>query len=146
MKWAEKTKIKLDEDTAMTNRVMFTVQRVCDNAENNALYAATDPTQNFLLARVEEYWSILVFLIQYVLWGRIVMYCLPRLIVLGTQYALPHALRGWVSLFLSILNAMLSGSSLLCYEMIYNPFSGLGVMVVILAALSTFLCSIRQKH
>lgn len=146
MKWVEANKMKLDGDTVMTNRVMFTVQRVCDNAENQVLYEETDPTQNFLLARAEKLRLFIIFLIQYVLWGRVVMYFLPRIIALGTEHVLPHALKNWVSLFLTILNGMLSGSSLVFYEIMFNPFSSLGAVVVIIAALSTFLFSISRRH
>lgn len=146
MKWVEAKKLNLDCDTTLTNRVMFTVQRVCDNAENKVLYEETDPTQNFLLARAEKIGFLLIFLLQYVFWGRVVSYLLPRTIALATAYVLPPVLRNWVSLFLSILNAMLDGSTLVCYEMIYNPFSSLGVVVAIFAVLSTYLFSINKRR
>jgi len=145
-KWLESRKLKIDDDTVMTNRVMFTVQRVCDNAENQVLYGHTDPTANFLLARVEKWTNAAIFFILYVIWGRIVMFLLPRALALATEYALPHALKNWVGLFHSILRAMLTGSSLLCYEMMFSPFSSAGALVVILAALSTYLYSISKRH
>jgi hypothetical protein len=145
-KWLESRKLKIEDDTGMTNRVMFTIQRVCDNAENQVLYGHTDPTDNFLLARVEKWTNLAIFFILYVLWGRIVMYLLPRVIALAIEYALPSALRSWTQLFLTFLNAMLVGSRLLCYEMIFSPFSNAGVVVAILAALSTYLYSISKRR
>lgn len=146
LRWAEQKKLDLDGDTVMTNRLQFTIQRVCDNAENRVLYEHTDPTQNFLLARAEAFRVWLLFLTLYVIWGRVMAYAMPRLISLATQYVLPSVIRNWVSLFLVILQSMLDGSSLLCYEMIYNPFSGIGVLVICIAALSTFLLSIRRRR
>lgn len=53
MRWVELDsagKERLMSDTTYKNRIMFTIQRACDNAENGILYAFTDPLQDFGLA------------------------------------------------------------------------------------------------
>jgi len=149
-KWVESKKMNLDNDTVLTNRAMFTVQRVCDNAENQVLYAATDPTANFLLARLPSLrglWRALFAALVYVIISKIMMaYVVPYMIVLGTKYILPGAVGTWLNLFVLSLEALLSGSKLLCWGLVVYPFSGIGVPVVLTIALLTFLWSTSRTQ
>lgn len=148
-KWIDMKKINPDDDTLLTNRIMFTIQRTCDNAESAVLYKKTDPTKNFLLARLSDLKSLvrsLVFLLAYLVLSRFLLLSLPTIIALATEYILPGAVNTWLSLFVSTCQALLRGSQLVCWGLVVYPFSGIGVPVMIITALLTFLWSIKQKQ
>lgn len=66
-KWLEQRKLekRAEEDTVLTNRIMFTTQRVCDNAENAVLYGETNPNQSFSIARLSIFAVLLILLMIY---------------------------------------------------------------------------------
>jgi len=150
-KWLESRKMEkaAEESTILTNRIMFTTQRVCDNTENSVMYGETDPNQNFLLARLpilKSWPKLLIGILLYALYGRIIMFALPHLILFASTYIVPGAAAGWANLFIAMCRLLLSGSQHVFLGLIISPFTSIGVISLLIAAITTFLFSIRQTR
>jgi len=150
-KWLEERKMekKAEEDTVLTNRVMFTTQRVCDNAENRVLYGYTDPEQNFLTARLpllKKWPKLLICFLLYALLGRIIMFAAPHAILFLSTYIVPGAVGNWVNLFIVTLRLLLNGSQHAFLGLFISPFTSIGVIVLCIAAFLTSLFSISSRR
>jgi len=150
-KWLESRKMEkaAEESTILTNRIMFTTQRVCDNTENSVMYGETDPNQNFLLARLpilKSWPKLLIGMLLYALYGRIIIFALPHLILFASTYIVPGAAAGWANLFIAMCRLLLSGSQHVFLGLIISPFTSIGVISLLIAAITTFLFSIRQTR
>jgi hypothetical protein len=142
-KWVESKKLKLDDDTVLTNRVMFTVQRVCDNAENGVLYEHTDPTANFLLARARSwaifFWTLLLCALYTMVCKKFLTLTAPLIAQVAIKVVIPGALHSWMTLFFLMLRVLLHGSMQALNTLMIFSFNEIDVLAIYLAGISIFL-------
>jgi len=150
-KWCESRNLekRAEENTLLTNRIMFTIQRVCDNIESRVMYEYTDPAQNFLLARLpilKSWPKLLILTLLYVAYGRFIMFALPHIILYLSTYIVPGAVGRWASLLDATCRLLLSGSQHVFLGLIISPFTLIGAISLLIALITISLLWKSRRH
>jgi len=135
MRWIDRERLtnELEADTLYKNRVLFTVQRACDNAENSMLYSYTSPHANFGLAwlptsRMVRFLMLMIFIIGCAKLGHFVWPAiLPRLAA--------HVVSHYMATLRTVILTVLAGSGQLCLSAIFLLLELLGMFVAVMLGL-----------
>jgi hypothetical protein len=150
-KWVEQHKLEtvMESDTVLTNRVIFTIQRVCDNRENVVLYEENDPGRNFLTARLllsKGFSILLVCFLLYSLYGTTMLVVNQhRTLSVIVQFR-DVAVQVLINLLESMMNVLLTGNLLLLEGLITNPLTVIVATVLIIGITIISRCSISRTR